>query len=91
MFFAPDPVLRQGACVGIEPKEADRIFFGTNNSYMRAKAICMTCPVQEACLEKAVAEEDPAHRYGVFGGMTARQRTRVYGGVDAEGAWPEAG
>jgi hypothetical protein len=39
-----------------------------------AVGICRTCPIREACGESAIASEIP---YGIFGGMTPKQRTAV--------------
>jgi WhiB family redox-sensing transcriptional regulator len=36
-----------------------------------AKAVCVTCPVQQDCLVFAV---DNGFEYGVWGGMSSRQR-----------------
>ena len=40
----------------------------------RAKAICATCPVAEACLEYAIDTRQPD---GVWGGMTPTERHRL--------------
>jgi WhiB family redox-sensing transcriptional regulator len=37
----------------------------------RAKAICMSCPVQSACLEYALGIREP---FGIWGGMTEYER-----------------
>ncbi|MDA8314904.1 MAG: WhiB family transcriptional regulator [Actinomycetota bacterium] len=36
-----------------------------------AKAICARCPVQERCLEDALARREP---YGVWGGLSLQER-----------------
>lgn len=43
----------------------------------RAKAVCATCPLREQCLEIAMEAEagaDTKFRYGIFGGLSPRQR-----------------
>ncbi|MFD3871908.1 WhiB family transcriptional regulator [Streptomyces sp. NPDC058623] len=40
----------------------------------RAKRICAGCPVAEACLRHALSAQE---RYGVWGGLTARERSRL--------------
>jgi WhiB family redox-sensing transcriptional regulator len=40
----------------------------------RAKAICATCPVREACLEFALTNRE---HDGVWGGATERERRRI--------------
>lgn len=39
-----------------------------------AKAICVECPVREACLEHAITVRE---KHGVWGGLTARERRRL--------------
>lgn len=36
-----------------------------------AKRMCFSCPVRDACLEEAMRLND---RYGVFGGLTRKER-----------------
>ena len=59
------------ACRGLDTS----IFFpATEDGAEEAKAICRTCPVQQACLDWAIAtrQED-----GVWGGLTEKERRRV--------------
>lgn len=45
-----------------------------------ARAICAKCTVTAECLQYAMdAEVDQSLRYGVFGGLTAKQRGRIAG------------
>ncbi|MEJ2871787.1 WhiB family transcriptional regulator [Actinomycetospora sp. OC33-EN08] len=44
----------------------------------QAKAVCAGCPVRSACLADAMTRESPSARYGVFGGLTATERGRLY-------------
>lgn len=66
----------QGACVGIDftvfypPGEPDK----DSPEVAAARSICRTCPVQRDCLEYALARPE---RYGVWGGMTYRERANV--------------
>lgn len=39
-----------------------------------AKKVCVTCPVRIPCLEYALANSE---RYGVWGGLTERERNRL--------------
>ena len=41
---------------------------------LSAKAYCRTCPLQVACLEHALTAKE---RAGVWGGLTARERSRL--------------
>lgn len=43
-----------------------------------AKRLCNTvCPVTSECLEYAMAVEQPSFRFGVWGGMSPRQRDKL--------------
>lgn len=57
-------------------KGATRLFYPENSSgdVQRAKDICGVCPVQEPCLEEALANEE---KYGVWGGTSERERRRL--------------
>lgn len=45
----------------------------------RAKEICNSgCPVKQECLESALSVEVHGERFGVYGGMSARERDRSY-------------
>lgn len=58
-------------CRGIDPL----VFHPVNEDDAdEAKAICELCPVQDACLEYAIAARE---KDGVWGGLTARERRRV--------------
>lgn len=51
-------------------------------SALRAKRLCNTrCPVREECLEWALSFEvhNPNTAFGVFGGMSARERKVLLG------------
>lgn len=43
-----------------------------------AKSVCARCPVRQPCLEFALATEDPDYQYGVFGGLTAKERRALH-------------
>lgn len=64
----------KGACLGLAG--AGKLFFSENNGDInRAKEICNTaCPVQEDCLEWALAERIVD---GVLGGTSARERKKI--------------
>lgn len=52
-----------------------------NQARRAAKQICDTCPVRVDCLTEAVNTEGAAAvnaRFGVYGGLTPRQRRRIY-------------
>ena len=63
--------MSKGNCANRNPK----IFFPSDGiGVVKAKSICATCPVQEACLEHALT-----HRidHGVWGGCSERQRRKI--------------
>jgi Transcription factor WhiB. len=85
-----DSALKGAVCATLSEPEK-RLFFGANNQYMRAKAYCNgkgkrpPCPAREACLQKALEFEVPGvKRHGVWGGMTAPERNRVFGDTMAD-------
>ena len=44
----------------------------------QAKAVCAGCPVRTACLADTMSRESPSSRYGVYGGLSAGDRNRLY-------------
>ena len=61
----------RAACRGVDTE----IFFpNTDEEAEPAKAICGACPVQESCLEHALADRE---REGIWGGATERERRRI--------------
>lgn len=45
-----------------------------------AKAVCVACPVREECAGYAIATREP---HGVWGGLSERERERIWRGLDA--------
>jgi len=43
-------------------------------SHKQAKAICSDCPVRSECLEHALVHNE---RFGVWGGLSGRERERI--------------
>lgn len=61
----------ESACRGVDPE----LFFpATEDEAAPAKAICATCPVRMACLAFALERNE---KFGVWGGMTEKERTRL--------------
>ena len=59
-----------GNCVGVDPD----LFFGgrgDNKSHAAAKRVCAGCEVRDECLAYAL---DNNERFGVWGGLSERQR-----------------
>ncbi|WP_435059092.1 WhiB family transcriptional regulator [Streptomyces sp. bgisy060] len=66
----------RGACYGINPKDADRLFFhGPRNTRDRqqAKQVCATCPVRRDCLNFALENKI---EHGLWGGLTLKERAK---------------
>jgi len=65
-------------CAQTDPE----IFFpNKGGSYIPPREVCGACLVRSNCLEKAMTEEVTAHssdRYGMFGGLTPRERYALY-------------
>lgn len=62
------PWMEDGVCNQTDPE----VFFPERgNSNRDAKRVCMGCPVREQCLEYAL---ENVERYGVWGGLSERQR-----------------
>ena len=58
-------------CFGVDPA----VFFPESGGSTReAKEVCRGCVVREDCLEFALAH---AEKFGVWGGMSERQRRRL--------------
>lgn len=71
----------QAACAGMD----ETLFFPLGEGgpvgaerVQQAKAVCSGCPVRAACLADAMTRESPSARHGVFGGLTATERGRLY-------------
>jgi WhiB family redox-sensing transcriptional regulator len=61
----------EAACRGTDPE----LFFpATDEEAGPAKQVCGGCPVRLACLAFALEREE---RYGVWGGLTERERARL--------------
>ncbi len=65
--FRPPGWMKQGACVGKDPK------LWSGKACANAVAICRACPVRVDCLAYAIHENITE---GTWGGMSARQRLR---------------
>jgi WhiB family transcriptional regulator, redox-sensing transcriptional regulator len=59
------------SCRSLSP---DLFFPETANDEDAAKSVCAGCPVRAECLEHALAAGEP---YGIWGGLTLRERRLV--------------
>lgn len=73
LFAATEAWHEQANCRGLDPG----LFFpergGTWES-VHAKAVCAECVVRQECLEYAVRAGE---RYGIFGGLSEKERRRI--------------
>lgn len=66
----PQPWKAFGACSGLDPL----LWFPERGEPVEpARAICRGCPVQEQCLEYALASGE---KFGIWGGLSERERRR---------------
>ena len=70
MLVRPD-WWKRAACAGVGP---DTFFEPSPGAEQAAKAICATCAAAQECRDWAIA-----HRisFGIFGGLTALERTQL--------------
>jgi WhiB family redox-sensing transcriptional regulator len=62
---------KDAACLGYDLKA----FFTDDKARVRqAKNVCARCPVRARCLDEVMGAEGSA-RYGIYGGLTAAERT----------------
>ena len=61
----------QANCLGVDP---DLFFPERGASTREAKAVCRSCEVQVDCLEYALAHGE---KFGIWGGLSERERRRV--------------
>ena len=68
----PEPWESRALCAQVDPEA----FFPNKGGYAgTAKKLCMSCPVQEPCLEWAL---DNFERDGIWGGATRLDRERMW-------------
>lgn len=72
-----EPWRQHAACRGLPPAW----FFGESSTDVAlARAVCADCPVRQQCLDAAC---DNHEQFGVFGGLTVKERRRVSKGLPA--------
>lgn len=63
--------LAKANCMGVEP---DLFFPQRGMSTREAKEVCRGCVVREECLDYAISKGE---KFGIWGGMSERERRRV--------------
>jgi WhiB family transcriptional regulator, redox-sensing transcriptional regulator len=79
MAWVEDWTIAAG-CRGMDPDE----LFVQGAAQNRAKVVCATCPVRTECLADAL---DNRVEYGVWGGMTERERRALLRKRPEVGSW----
>jgi len=66
LFFPEDITNYKGTLLGSRDFETKRLAIRT------AKALCASCPLQQLCLDTALAQDE---HWGIWGGLTADERS----------------
>lgn len=81
--FSPPDWMEQGLCAQLPMEWSDSLFFGVEHraapgaliaAANAAREICARCPVLALCLTNALISDE---RYGVWGGTSGRQRSKL--------------
>lgn len=59
--------------------DPDAFFPEKGGSTKEAKKICLGCPVKQQCLQWALDNDE---RFGIWGGLSERERRRLKRGID---------
>lgn len=70
-----EPWMRDALCAEVDP---EAFFPDKGGSTREAKRICVSCEVREQCLEYALSRDE---RYGIWGGLSERERRRIRRGT----------
>jgi WhiB family transcriptional regulator, redox-sensing transcriptional regulator len=73
----PAPWMDRGLCKETDP---EAFFPEKGESNRNAKSVCFGCEVRAECLEYALANDE---RWGVWGGLSEKQRRKLKRGVAA--------
>ena len=78
-IFKQIPLPKLGSNVQCLGEDTETFFSEDPALVAKAKALCLGCPVLQQCAEWAIRHED----YGVFGGLSAKERAFMRGGTRA--------
>ena len=62
----------------VAPTDPEAFFPEKGGSTREAKRICLGCEVRDACLDYALAHDE---RFGIWGGLSERERRRLKRGI----------
>lgn len=69
--FTPEDWMTDALCAETDP---NAFFVDKGGSTRTAKTICRSCIVRAECLDYALRNDE---RFGVYGGLSARERARL--------------
>jgi len=69
--------MERAACVGTEPDQWFTGDAGYKPQSTTLRRLCSNCPVRKQCLMYAFSIADQYSAYGMFGGLTSRERRRI--------------
>ncbi|MBC3191468.1 WhiB family transcriptional regulator [Pseudonocardia sp. C8] len=69
---------RDAGCVDSDPETFFPVSYRREHLVRPARRICGRCRVRAACLADVMATEDPARRWGVYGGTTPDERAALH-------------
>lgn len=70
----------QAVCSQTDP---EAFYPEKGGSTKEAKRVCLGCPVRKKCLQWALDHDE---RFGVWGGLSERERRRLTRGLDPDGS-----
>jgi Transcription factor WhiB len=74
--------MEDAACLGTD---TEAFYPEAGGSTREAKRVCNNgCPVIKECLDFALRHRGDIGRFGVFGGLSERERRRLYASLDQE-------
>lgn len=71
----------RAACLGLDIDmffPDSQVGGGGEFQYRDARLVCSKCPVRSECLESSFIEEAPSERFGMRGGLSAKQRNKLW-------------
>lgn len=75
--------MKDAACRGHEDLTANWYADTNTVQYQRAVKVCHGCPVRQQCLDEALRTDEP---FGIWGGLGARERSRLLRQTTRHGA-----
>ena len=65
------------ACIGLDIGIFFPDYGGGEKAFAQAKKVCESCPVIAECLDRQLELESFEDQWGMFGGMTPRERKKI--------------